>query len=683
MGKIALLVSREEMLHQAHNILQEKRFRIHEMKVIRTESAVMEARQSIADGASIIIARGLQASLIKQYTDIPVVEIVLTAQEMALLVMKARQIVDKPRPVIAVVGFQNMFCDMSFFDELYGIELRTYFVKQGSQLPDAARAAIADGVDLMIGGDTVVSIAAENGTPSLFQSMTEDSLRQAFSMAESVEYAMDVERKTTAQMETLLDYSFSGIIQLDRDGIITGINPLMEDIMGKSQEEIKGQPVLQAIPQIGEHALRQVLEQGKEYSLFLEWGQVSVFAVMAPVLYEDRVDGAIITCHRAVHKTLAGEKKGTKGPSGPLPLIQFGDLLQESRAMQECIRLAKLYAVSQHPVVLRGEAGTERRMLAECIHNSSRRSQGPFLDVPCDGLSGEEQRQIIFGERGAVMQSQGGTLLIQDAQELTAANQYRLYQLIRFHVLHGTDIAQLRKADVRVMVTVGCPLQILLARGKLRPDLYYLLSGLELQVPSFKDRKEDLERKLEDALRESCDRYARFHVLTRGARELLMQYPWPGNLLQIESFCDRLVLTAGKRTLDEVAVKSLLAELYSEESWTIPADCPEQIRGAIPAGCPKQILGTTQTGCPGQPDKTAANSTLNPASGIPAVNAGSALSPATFYPDPGMDLSLARQEAQRILEALGRNGGSRERTAADLGISKATLWRRMKKLGIR
>ena len=91
MGKIALLVSREEMLHQAHNILQEKKFHIHEMKVIRTQSAVMEARQSIADGASIIIARGLQASLIKQYTDIPVVEIVLTAQEMALLVMKAKQ----------------------------------------------------------------------------------------------------------------------------------------------------------------------------------------------------------------------------------------------------------------------------------------------------------------------------------------------------------------------------------------------------------------------------------------------------------------------------------------------------------------------------------------------------------------------------------------------------------------
>ena len=69
MGKIALLVSREEMIHQAHNILQEKKFEIQEMRVIHTGDTVMEARRSIADGATIIIARGLQASIIKQYTD--------------------------------------------------------------------------------------------------------------------------------------------------------------------------------------------------------------------------------------------------------------------------------------------------------------------------------------------------------------------------------------------------------------------------------------------------------------------------------------------------------------------------------------------------------------------------------------------------------------------------------------
>lgn len=124
--------------------------------------------------------------------------------------------------------------------------------------------------------------------------------------------------------------------------------------------------------------------------------------------------------------------------------------MQKSTAMQECIRKANLYALSEHPVVLIGEPGTEKRMLAESIHNSSIRAHGPFLDVPCEGLSGEEQKNMIFGNRGAVLQVQGGTLLLRDVEELTAANQYRLYQLIRFCVCHGADIASLRKVDVRV-----------------------------------------------------------------------------------------------------------------------------------------------------------------------------------------------------------------------------------------
>lgn len=618
MGKIVLLVSREEMLHQAHNILQEKKHNIQEMRVISTENAVMEARQSIAGGASIIIARGLQASLIKQYTDIPVVEIVLTAQEMALLVTRAKQIVGKPRPVIAVVGFQNMFCDMSFFDELYGIEMRTYFAGQGSELPAVSRQAVEDGVDLVVGGDTAVSVAKDAGVASLFLSMTEDSLRQAFSMAESMEYAMGVEKKTTAQMETLLDYSFSGVIRLDAEGRITATNPLMEDMIGRTQEQLIGIGVREAAPQIGEDGLRQVLEGGKEYSLFLEWNQVQVFAVMAPVLYEGRVDGAIITCHKMRRKADTQRKGGQEKARGALPLARFEDISQKSAAMQGCVRLAGLYALSGQPVVLLGEPGTEKRMIAECIHNSGGRGDGPFLDIPCGGMSGQEQRDMVFGERGAALQAQDGTLLLQDVEGLTPDNQYRLYQLIRFHVCHGWDIARLRKLNVRVIVTAGRPLAALMAEGRLREDLFYLLSGLELTVPPLRDRREDLELELGNAVRKSCERYGRYHVLTQGARKILMAYPWPGNLFQVESFCERLILTAGRRSLDEVAVNRLLAELY-----------PETAKGRLDSGSGECC-----------------------------------------------------EEMGRIVKALQKHGGSRDKTARELGISTATLWRHMKKYGI-
>ena len=132
-------------------------------------------------------------------------------------------------------------------------------------------------------------------------------MRQAFSTAENMEYAMNVEKKTAAQLETLLDYSYSGVIRLDGNGVITAVNPLMEDMIGKTEEELKGENIRKAAPMIGEEAWKRVFEKGEDYSLFFEWNGTPIFAVLAPVLYEDWVDGAIITCHKMKKKT--GKKK--------------------------------------------------------------------------------------------------------------------------------------------------------------------------------------------------------------------------------------------------------------------------------------------------------------------------------------------------------------------------------------
>lgn len=622
MGKIALLVSREEMLYQAHNILQEKKYEIGEMRVIQTEDAVSEARQSIAKGASIIIARGLQASLIKQYTDIPVVEIVVTAQEMALLVNKAKQILKKENPVIGVVGFRNMFCDMSYFDTIYEIDLRTYFAEKGDRLEDMGKRAVNDGVDLIIGGDTAVGIAGEAGIPSLFLSNTEDSLKNAFSMAESVDYAMGVEKSNAAQIETLLDYSFNGVARLDASGVVRDINAIMEDILEKKKEWVIGRAAGEIFRELAGEPFKQVLEYGKEsYSLFMQINRTPVFAIVAPVVTDRRVEGAILTCHRVKKRQSGGQEAGKKNLRGFIALGEFDDILQESRAMGECIRLAKLYALSEKAVVIAGEAGTEKRLLAQSIHNAGLRKEGPFVAVSCDGIGDGAQFDMIFGDKGAGVQAKGGTLLLEEVQWLTRANQYRLCQLIRYKNRMGKDGARYPGADVRVMVTADVPLARLAGEGVMREELYYLLSGLTVRIPPLRERREDLERKLKESIRSCCEQYSRFHVLTHGAEKLLLDYPWEGNLLQVESFCERLILTANKRSLDEAFAERVLKELYPQ-------------------------------------------------------------SPKDYREGKERDKEQERrlpEEAEKIAETLLRFGGNREETAKALGISKATLWRKRKK----
>ncbi len=629
MGKIVLLVPREEMLYLAHNILQEKKYAIAQMRVIQTENTVVEARNSIAAGADIIIARGLQASLIKQYTDVPVVEIVATAQEMALLVVKARQIVKKARPIIAVVGFQNMFCDMTYFETIYDIKLRTYFAANGSGLKEKAMEAVEDGANLMIGGDIAVETAKEADIPSLFLSITEDSLRTAFSMAESLDFAMGAEKRSTAQIETLLDYSFNGVVNMDRKGVITTVNPVMRDILGADGEQVAGRHITQVFSDIDRDKLSQVLE-GKEesYSSFMQAGKTSIFAILAPVRVGNETEGAILTCHK-VKQQSRGERRpqrdGANRVQGLIARRNFSSIRQESGAMKECVHLARLYSQSEQPVLLLGETGTERRALAESIHNTGLCSEGPFLALSCAGLAREEQEEMLFGNKGAVFLAEGGTLYLEDVETLSLKSQYGLYQLIRYKT-GSRDFARTMGFHIRVIASsILTPEDLgnLAFSGGFRQDLYYLFTGLVLRVPPLRERPEDLEQAIRDTVREACDQYSRYHVVTQGGMQCLKAYPWQGNLLQLETFLKRLILTAEKRSIDEILVRKLLRELF-------------------PSSAPVRMMPDGQ----------------------------------------GIGGPVACEEERQIRLALTAQGGSRERAAACLGISKATLWRKMKKYNI-
>ena len=630
MGKIALLVPREEMLYQAHNILQEKKYAVGDMRVIQTENAVMEARDAIGKGASIIIARGLQASMIKQYTDVPVVEIVATAQEMALLVMRARQILKKERPFIAAVGFKNMFCDMRYFDSIYNIKLRTYFASHPLGLRDTALKAIEDGAELLIGGDVAVEAAKEAGLPSLFLSSTEDSMRVAFAMAESMDFAMGVQKRSSARLEALLDYSFNGVVNIDREGRITAANPVMKDILGQGGEEAVGKLLPEVFSDIDREKFSQVLKGEEEsYASFMDAYGTPVFVLLAVVRVGEVAEGAILTCHKVRRQR---EERPDLPQKQKYPgLTASGSLsmaVQKSKAMQDCIRLARLYAQAREPVLILGEEGTERRLLAEGIHNLGAASGGPFFAVACRGLSEQQQEEALSGDKGAFFIAEGGTLYLEDAEALSPLCQEDICRLIRYR-RGGRDYQNPRPVRIRVIASSKKSLEELgnmAVRGSLKMELYYLLAGLVLKIPPLRSRPEDLEELIHQGVKEAFDQYGRYHKITAGAYKLLREYAWPGNLLQLKAFLNRMVLTADRHSIDEILVGRLLAELY-------PVSLSDSVKGAEEKG------------------------------------------------QEAAELTESR-EAREILRVLAEEAGSRERAAGRLGISKATLWRKMKKYKI-
>ncbi len=163
MTKAALLVPYENVLRIAEKVIEERGYDLEYRKVIRTEDTVNEARMAIKAGARIIVARGLQAKLIKEYTNIPLVEMRFHAQEIGLLLKRAKEVLKKEHPVVGLIVFDNMLCDMSHMEELFEVQLHIRTIEQNEEVPGILKEMEQQGVDLVIGGDMVCREAQTAG----------------------------------------------------------------------------------------------------------------------------------------------------------------------------------------------------------------------------------------------------------------------------------------------------------------------------------------------------------------------------------------------------------------------------------------------------------------------------------------------------------------------------------------
>jgi DNA-binding NtrC family response regulator len=310
------------------------------------------------------------------------------------------------------------------------------------------------------------------------------------------------------------------------------------------------------------------------------------------------------------------------------------DALGRSAAMREIARLVRVIAPSDHTVLLTGETGTGKSWVAQLIHALSPRVRAPFVEINCASLSVHFLESELFGhERGAFtdakVQKRGlleiadrGTLLLDEVGELALELQPKLLKVLksrRFRRLGATREIEL---DVRIIAATNRELEAEVRAGRFREDLYYRLNVLPVRLPPLCERgRRDIERLCFDLLQDARRR-ARLGParLSPDALELLVRYDWPGNIRELKNVLERVVLLAGDAE-----------ELRAEH-------LPPEIRGRALAGRP------------------------------PAAEDGG--------------LTLAEVEQQHILRVLRQFDGNRSRAAQVLGISRAGLYKKLRRYGI-
>ncbi len=630
MAGIALLLPDDSMMDLANKIVGEKENHVILAKKTTKETVVSEARDAIARGANIVVARGHQALEVKNYTKVPVVEIGITAQELGLTVMRAKKLLKKDHPVIGIFTWEGMLCDTEYFEELFDVKILRYVLEDTRPWGEIVEDGLNEGVEIVISGEQCVMYAKQKGIPALLYRSTGESLRIALEHAENLYYMSELEKHNYAQFSTVLDSSFNGIIKVDTDGTVLLMNRVMAQILQIDEDAAVGMHICEILDGLDQEILGQVVRgEAESYSTFINASDQALVVVLEPIKVESEVVGVIISCNRMRRLKWADEDTlREQFLRGNVARGNLDDLSKRYPDLKNVADRAKLYAQSASPIMVTGPYSGEIDMICQGIHNYSLRKEGPYLLINLDGMREEDQMRILFGEEdawqgSAFSRAQQGTLVIYHIEKLALSVQYRLLRVItRRQLASYGDSEVMQLVDVRVIAYSPLSIQTCLAEGYLRPDLYYIFATFCLEVSPLHERKRDVALLLDKYLDSYLRMYSHYHVLTDGARKALLDYPWEGQETQLKAFCECMVLTVGKRVISEDFVRSLLQTLYGEKD-------PEEA---------EEPSGSRET----------------------------------------------RQERERlrIEDALSRHNGNRAQAARELGVSTTTLWRRMKKYSI-
>lgn len=457
------------------------------------------------------------------------------------------------------------------------------------------------------------------------------------------------ERFRAVAMPLLFDHlnaQCEGTIAVNRQARIVWINDKYAEKVGISDpRSVLGQEIERVLPA---SKLREVVESGQPSMLdLMAFGSEHFVVTRIPLRDEDgTLVGALgfVLFDRARHlqplmakydrlqnQLLATQHELAKARRARYTIAGF---IGSSAAASEVKRLARRAAQLDATVLLRGETGTGKELLAQGIHNLSPRANGPFVAVNVAAIPETLVEAELFGTApgaftgadrkgriGKFEVANGGTLFLDEIGDLPLALQAKLLRVLQEQEVEPLGSNQVKPLNVRVIAATHIDLEAKVAAGQFRDDLYYRLNVLALQVPPLRERRADIPALVEHLLDDIANRSAQPPMeLSDEALELLSGQTWRGNVRELRNLLERAQL-AGDGQLDCEALRALLID---------PVTPPAPSSAATPASSAQSLAE-----------------------------------------------QLAQAERQALVDALQASAGNRRQAAERLGISRAGLYAKL------
>lgn len=379
----------------------------------------------------------------------------------------------------------------------------------------------------------------------------------------------------------LFQHMDEGVLIINDKGRIVYANPVYAEMFDVSNLAMIKNSIFN---KVNDEAVMKVFHQRKnikgKLNYFIGGRQLIISA--APIYYEDEFQGVIAIYRKGDIKSSEG--KNTK----ILPFTMsetnnkvlqlnsyFKEIITQNRKMQEILLVAQKAAKVSSTVLIRGESGTGKELVARAIHYSSQRKNKPFITVNCGAIPATLLESELFGHEqgsftgaikrkiGKFEEANGGTIFLDEIGDMPIEMQVKLLRVLQekeFQRVGGNETLQ---CDVRILSATHRNLEKLIVEEKFRQDLYYRINVITVELPSLKERNEDIELLCNHFIEKINAKVgSNIKGLSEEVKEAFSQYDWPGNVRELENLMERLMVLAEDEVIELYEVPSHISKLY-------------------------------------------------------------------------------------------------------------------------
>ncbi|MBU2647495.1 sigma 54-interacting transcriptional regulator [bacterium] len=660
--RFGLFSSTDSLIDQVKAISADQNIDL-EVSTNTMDQAIPDAKRMEAAGVEVLLSGTTTDIFLRENVKIPVIDFRLEALD---VVENAIQASKKAKKIVIPI-LKKSIGDISLLGNLLGVEIGQFIYENAEGVRNILNEAKEHGYEMVIGGGYVTRYAREIGLSTIDYHRTEQSIRESIESAITIVRSSREAREKSHRYRVILDSASDGVIAVNEQGRITEINRTACDVLKINAHEVIHQLIDKVVPKTG---IQKALKKNWTIKDSIEkFGNKTYVWNHRPFEVAGDMAGCVSTFNEISSVMRAESKIRRTLSKGHIARYSINDLLHQSDAMKETVSDARQYAKTDSNLLITGETGTGKEVLVQSIHNLSARRKFPFVSINCAALPDQLLESELFGyEEGAFTGSRKGgraglfeiahkgTIFLDEIGETSQNLQIRLLRVLQEREIMRLGDDRLITIDVRVIAASNRDLAEEVGKSNFRRDLFFRLNILRIHIPPLRSRLDDIPVLLDEFINVYSGKNGMVPFSIPPSHiERLKKCTWPGNVRQLQNFTERLVLLSHSQ-FNHAVFEKVFAELIDQRLIAAHQNpLPQEL--AIPPVISKPVTSVSEP------------------VGSPPGNSSETLKEKINH--------LTSDNERQILQvALERAKYSKTQTAKDLGISRSTLWKKLKKAGL-